>query len=136
MRFAHWFLEKCASDLSLLTYVLFTDEAHFLKEGIFNHHNALFWEYESPDGVRPHDIQRPSSVNVWAGFVGDRLVAPYLWLSSITSSKYSIFLEYVLSSLLQDGPQNVRRNVGFQYDGAPPHYKLCFRQHLIRSFNQ
>ena len=45
-------------------------------------------------------------------------------------------LEHVLHGLLEDVPLNVRQNMWFQHDGAPPHFTRAVRGHLDRRFRQ
>lgn len=136
VRFAQWYLDQCRHDVNFPSYVLFTDESYFTRDGVFNQHNAHLWALENPHGVRPHDAQHRFAVNVWAGLVGDCLVGPYLLPTPLTSANYLIFLEEVLPGLLQSVPHTVRRNLWFQHDGAPPHYGRCVRSHLNASFGQ
>lgn len=132
--FASWYLDQCRLDPHFPSKVLFTDEAYFTRDGVFNHHNMHLWSDENPQGMRPHAAQHRFSVNVWAGIVGDFLVGPYLLPAPLTSRDYLIFLQEMLPRLLDPVPQNIKRHMLFQHDGAPPHYGRCVRQHLNQAF--
>lgn len=79
--------------MNFTAYVLFTDEAIFDRDGIFNLHNAHMWTEENPHGLRNQAAQNRFPLNVWPGFVGNCLTGPYLLLSHMTYTKYKIFLE-------------------------------------------
>lgn len=78
--FAHWYLGMCATDPLFPAVVLFSDEASFTREGIFNTHNAQVWAEENPHVIRRRAAQTRFSVNVCAGIIGDHLIEPYLLL--------------------------------------------------------
>lgn len=136
VRFVQWYLQQSVQDVNFPAYVLFTDEATFNRDGVFNQHNAHLWAHENPHGVRQHAAQHRFAINVWAGLVGDCLVGPYLLPSRMTTANYRIFLKHVLPGLLDDVPLSVRRNMWFQHDGAPAHFGLAVRRDLNRSFPQ
>lgn len=97
-----WFLEKCAIDARFPANMLFTDEASYTMEGIFNNHNAHCWAMKNP--MEKDVVQR--SFGFWLMF------GPALW--AITSSesyhlyfhlivdKYLIFLPQLLPQRLDD----------------------------------
>ncbi|KFM77037.1 hypothetical protein X975_18776, partial [Stegodyphus mimosarum] len=43
VHFCHWFLQQCEAQADFPSNVLFTDEATFSQEGIFNSHNMHVW---------------------------------------------------------------------------------------------
>ncbi|KAF8790740.1 hypothetical protein HNY73_005716 [Argiope bruennichi] len=53
--FAKWFMQKGAVDTSLLASLLFTDEASFIREGVFNTHQH---------GTRNHTAQHRFAINL------------------------------------------------------------------------
>lgn len=134
VEFCQWFLQQCALQPDFPAYVLFTDEATFTQEGVFNVHNTHVWATENPHATRPHAFQKRFSVNVWAGIVNDFLIGPYLLPTRLHGSHYRIFLEEVLPELLQDVPTVVRNQMWFQHDGAPAHFKVVVRNYLDASF--
>ncbi|GFY09468.1 DUF4817 domain-containing protein [Trichonephila clavipes] len=68
--------------LSTRASVLFTDEASFSKEGIFNTYNSHSWAAANPYVTRTRAAQDRFLVNIWAGILRD--------------PRYLIFLEQVL----------------------------------------
>jgi len=55
---------------------LFTDEAMFTRDGIFNFNNVRIWARPNPHAIREARHQNTFSVNIWAVIVGDRLICP------------------------------------------------------------
>ncbi|GBL84295.1 hypothetical protein AVEN_118672-1 [Araneus ventricosus] len=70
------------------TGVLFTDEASFTREGVFNTHNAHFRAVENLHATRPRAAQSRFSVNVWTGIVGNHLIGPHLMPFCLPSRNY------------------------------------------------
>ncbi|GFW87793.1 DUF4817 domain-containing protein [Trichonephila clavipes] len=101
--------------------VLFSDEASFTREGIFNTHNDHIWAVENPHAIRRRAAQIRFSVNVWAGIIGDHLIGPYLFPCRLTGLNYLLFLQQVLPQLLRDEQisASTQQTMWFQHDGAP-----------------
>ncbi|GFX45512.1 uncharacterized protein TNCV_2740491 [Trichonephila clavipes] len=112
--------------------VLFTDEASFSREGIFNTHNSQSWAAANPHVTRTRAAQDRFLVNVWAGILGDHLIGPYILPDRLTGPRYLIFLEQVLPELLDSAHVTAatRTSMWFQQDGAPAHFSISVRNHL------
>ena len=78
--------------------------------------------------------QQRFGVNVWDGILGDRLIGPYSLPFHLNGQRYSNFVDCVLPELLEDVPLNVRQMMYFQHDGAPAHFIIAVRNHLIATF--
>lgn len=118
LNFCHWVLNEGRQYLS---FILWTDESNFHRNGVFNKHNTHFW-----DDVNPHRMQEARhqvrfSTNVWIGVVGDHLLGPYFYNGNLNQDRYLNFLQNELQDYLDDLPLNLRRQIWFQHDGAPPH---------------
>ena len=105
LQFSQWILCKQEEHELFADRILFTDEAFFCREGVFNIHNSHHWQVNNPHVIYPHSHQHRFSVNVWAGIVGDNLIGPYLMPSPLTGAVYREFLQEVLPQLLE----NIRR---------------------------
>ncbi|GIX80136.1 hypothetical protein CDAR_14111 [Caerostris darwini] len=81
--------------------------------GVFNQHNEHLWANRMLPNI---------PVNVWAGFIGDFLIGPYLLSSPLILE----FLHTVRSSSILHVVPN----------GAPPHSGRCVQRHLSVSFGQ
>ena len=54
-----------------LNCILFTDEAGFTRNAIFNSHNTHIWSDENLHARQEVRFQRPFSINVRAGIIND-----------------------------------------------------------------
>nr|CAI5842924.1 unnamed protein product [Callosobruchus analis] len=136
LQFCNWFSEKCREDRNFSKCILYTDEAKFTREGIYNYRNSHIWDEENPHCIRQQGFQSKFSVNVWAGIVGDCLIGPYMLPNKLNGTMYTRFLEEVLDGLLEDVPLNIRANLWFQHDGASVHFSRSARNCLTRRFGE
>jgi hypothetical protein len=134
MQFCEWLGHQHAADELFLHNILWTDEACFTREGVFNVHNSHLWKRDNPHAIRERGYQVRFSVSVWAGIVGVTVVGPYLLPDRLTAQRYHGFLETVLPGLLEDVPLAVRQRLWFQHDRAPAHYGENARQWLNATY--
>lgn len=85
-----WILNQCEQESQFPRSVIFTDEASFFRNGIFNYHNNNFWADENPHSCFPSEHQQRFNVNVWAGIINGTLIEPYI-LQRLTGSVYFTF---------------------------------------------
>ncbi|GFV99782.1 transposase-like protein [Trichonephila clavipes] len=126
---SQWYLQQRIANPFFAASVLFTDEASFSREGIFNTHNSHSWAAVNPHVTRTRAAQDRFLVNVWTGILGDHLIqcfsnwgrdknviqkggasieslrstdliGPYILPDRLTGPSYLIFLEQVLPELL------------------------------------
>ena len=121
-QFSQWLLTKREANVNFLQKILFSDEAYFTREGVFNIHNSHLWNDANPHAIRVHSYQHRFSVNVWAGILNNNIIGPYLMPSPLNGRQYNNFLQHTLPELLEDITLDVRQGMWFQQDGAPPHY--------------
>jgi len=57
VRFCQWCLEQCFRHPQFLWKLLFTDEAKFTRDGIFNLHNVHIWTHANPHAIREDIVQ-------------------------------------------------------------------------------
>lgn len=69
------FLAQCRRNIFFPEMILWTDEAIFTPNGIFNSRNFLYWSDENPHIVREGAFQYRWSINVWAGVIGNQVVS-------------------------------------------------------------
>lgn len=134
LNFCQWVVQQYALQSDFIADILFTDEATFTREGIFNAHNLHVWSEENPYAIRQQRYQQRFSINVWAGIVNDFFIGPYLLPTRLNGESYGIFLEQVLPELLQDVPIVIRNRMWFQHDGAPAHFSTDVRTYLDATF--
>ena len=46
--YCEWLLQQCRERPNFLNCILFTDEAEFTRNAVFNNHNTLIWSDENP----------------------------------------------------------------------------------------
>lgn len=136
MEFSRWILHKDIQDPSFLEKVLFTDEASFSREGIFNSRTSHLWVADNPNATVIRGYQERFAVNVWAGIIGDLLIGPYIIPNRLNGPVYLVFIRDILPELLQDVPLNIRYDMWFQHDGAPAHFGNNVRNYLNVTFEQ
>lgn len=133
--FCRYILEQHELDANYLNRILWTDEAKFTRDGVFNYHNEHFWSPSNPHMTRTRSFQHRFSFNVWAGVIGNTLLGPIFLPDIINSENYLSFLHDTYQIILDEVPLSVREHIIFQHDGAPPHCGSQVRQWLNRTFN-
>lgn len=136
INFCNWLLARIQEQPNFHNYILYTDEATFTRDGVFNSHNLHKWSHENPHSKRPFGHQQRFSLNVWLGIIGTRIVGPHFLPNRLNAEGYLHFLSEVLPGLLEDIPLDIRRNMIYQHDGAPPHYSREVRRWLDDNYHQ
>ena len=134
--FCQRMLQQCAVFVNFLACILFTDEAGFTRDGIFNFHNSHNWAFENPHEVRPDKHQQRFCLNVWGGIIHDHLIGPYFFPLRLNGETYLQFLRDELHHLTDDVPLDVIQRMWFLHDGAPAHFSLIVRNFLNDRFPQ
>ena len=62
----------------LHSYILFTDEAQFNRDGVNNTHNSHVWADKNPHATVESNFQLRFSVNVWCAVLDDQLIGPFI----------------------------------------------------------
>lgn len=132
--FCRWLLNEDIVQYHFFKKILWTDEARFTREGVFNSHNMHLWATENPKAMRESSFQHRFSINVWAGVIGDVFLGPHIIEGNLTGPKYLDFLQHNLPQLLDDLTQEQRDNLIFQHDGAPPHFDTDVREWLTENY--
>lgn len=135
LTFCQWAREQIQQNPNFFRYVLFSDEACFTNHGTVNRHNTHYWSVENPHWLRQVEHQRPWSVNVWCGILGNKLIGPHIIEGNLNGEMYRNILENEMPTLLEDVSLEVRQNMWFQHDGCPAHYSVIAREVLDRNFN-
>lgn len=89
--------------------ILWTDESHFKRSGIFNMHNYHHWSIENPRLVRASNFQTQFGVNLWGGIINGQLIGPFELPERLNGNSYLDFLRNDLPGLLEDVICTVRR---------------------------
>lgn len=129
--FCQWMIQR---NVDFTRKILFTDEASFTREGLFNPHNFHQWDDENPKAIVESKHQQRFSLNVWAGIIGDTLIGPFFMPHRMTGATYLHFLQHGLVDLLDEVPLQDLRGHWFMHDGAPPHFLISVRDHLTQKY--
>ena len=136
--FCDWALAQRQHYPNFPNSVLFTDEATFTNNGVFNCHNTHRWAYENPNYSFETGFQERISVNVWAGVLGDALVGPFILPPRLNGVNYLNFLQEDLPGLIADQyPDWIEQHHildWYQQDGAPAHWRVIVREYLDATF--
>lgn len=82
--FSQLILERIAQDPDFTSFIFFTDEAHFSRDGITNFHNIHEWAHENPHSILESRNQFTFSLNVWADIFGDKIIGPIFLAPRLT----------------------------------------------------
>jgi len=134
VEFSNWILSEWDPDPAFASRIIFSDEAQFTRDGIFNFHNNHLWKTANPHGLHIGKHQQKFSLNVWGGIVGDQLLGPVFLPRSLNGNDYLEFLQNDFQDLLDDVPLIVRQQGYFMHDGAPPHFRRTVRDFLDELF--
>jgi len=74
LEFCKWLNGSC----QLHSYILFTYEAQFSRDGVNNTCNSHVWEDENPCATVESNFQVHFSVNVWCAVLDDQLIGPFI----------------------------------------------------------
>lgn len=133
-RFANDIRNRQNLDHSFVDKILFTDEATFTRRGVFNLRNNHYWDIENPHVKRERHFQHEFKINVWCGIIGNHFLGPCELPRNLNGDNYLHFLQNDFIDLLEDLPLNLRQNMWFMQDGAPPHYTRTVRSYLDNNF--
>lgn len=116
--------------------ILWTDESSFKTSGCFNRKNTHYWASENPHIYQEIQFQGRQSINVWCGFLNNKIIGPIFFNGSLTGARYLSFLRDSIDNLLDDIPLNEIRDIIWQQDGAPCHNVIGVRQFLNNNYRE
>jgi len=92
----------------MIRNILFTDEAHFTRDGFNNTRNSHLWDHDNPHGTVESNYQHRFSVNVWCAVIGDQLTGPYIFPQRLTGDIYANCLQDELPALVGNVTLQIR----------------------------
>ena len=95
----------------MIRNILFTDEAHFTRDGINNARNPHLLDRDNPHGTVDSNYQHRFSVNVWCGVIGDQQIGPYIFPQRLTGDIYANIVQDELPTLLDNAPLQTRQQI-------------------------
>lgn len=115
--------------------ILWTDESNVSNCGIYNRKNSHYWSIDNPRLTTEVRAQVRFSINVWCGILGDRIIGPYFYSGTLNGQRYFSFVQNDMLSLLEPIPDDERRSIIFQQDGAPAHNTNVVMNFLRNNYN-
>jgi transposase len=126
-------MDKINDDPTLLTRILFSDEATLYLDGEFNSQNTRFWSDSNPRYHRQNHSQTAKKVMVWAGILGTEVIGPFFLDTNLTGDGYVKLIKGRVLPRVRE-LRGTTRDVWFQHDGASVHFQLGVRDFLSRKF--
>jgi hypothetical protein len=124
--YCQWLLCQHISDVTLVTRLLATEEAGFMRDGIFYFHNSHLWAENNPHARHFANHQCHFSINVWAGIIRDDLLGPLRIQGRLTGASYLHLLQDELCLLLENNDLQRCQQMWLLHDGAPPHFSAVW----------
>lgn len=134
LEFCQLYVHYCRENPNNFKNILWSDEANFSNNGMFNRKNNHFWSRQNPLAVRTTNNQERFSLNVWCGMIASRIVGPHFYRGTLTAEVYLNFLMQILTDFTENVNLADLPNICFQQDGAPPHNSLIVSNSLINMF--
>lgn len=134
--FCRWMLNKLTENPDFFNFILWTDEAQFTRDGMNNFHNFHQWSVENPRGIRNSRFQNRFSVNIWGGIFNGQILNLQIINHRLQAVNYFEFLQNHVMDILDDIPLDLRRQMYYQQDGAPPHNGRQVRELLNNTFGE
>ena len=120
IQFCETILIRTQEDPNFLRKIIWTDEAKFSREGIFNRKNEHFWSDQNPNFVKEMGFQEKFSFNVFCLLKYNNITF-LIYDEPLNSDKYLQILRTVVNQFLENLPLEEYRTCWFQLDGAPAH---------------
>lgn len=121
VNFCEMMLIKTQEDPEFLEKIIWTDEAKFSRNGLFNWHNS---HYRSPENLflaRETHFQESWSFNVHCAIKHDRIFSLHIYEENLTGNGYVNLLTNIIESEMDNLPLNIYSETWYQHDGAPAH---------------
>lgn len=118
--FCFWAQGEFLNNRNFLKNIIFCDEATFTTNGIVSSQNCRFWAHENPHWVITCKRQYVFKVNVWCGVWNEQIIGPF-FIPRLNGQAFLHLIETEIQPFIYGLPQDVRRHLYFQLDGAPAH---------------
>lgn len=120
INFCEFLLVKIQENPDFLKNVIWTDEAKFDREGLFNTHNRHFWADTNPRMVQERGFQNKFSINVFCLLRNNELRF-ITYRETLNSARYVMIINDFVGEYLDNLPLADLRSLWYQLDGAPAH---------------
>lgn len=117
-----------------LENIIWTDEAKFCQQGVYNGRNRHFWAYENPHMVLEIENQVQFSINVFC-LVMNQEVHYFMYDDNLNGAKYLEILQNTVETFLENLPLARAVHAWYQMDGAPAHNARTIHTKLMSLFD-
>jgi hypothetical protein len=117
----------------ILSVILFTDEASFIRDGINNSWNSHTSSHVNPHQRRLTNFQKKFWENVWCGLLGNNSVGLYIFDSNLTGDTLIIPVDWVTRSVGRYALNGKWSDVLPTWWGSPTLHSACDRA-VTRNF--
>jgi hypothetical protein len=114
--------------------ILWTDLALFTQKMLYNKHDNEIWELNKPYKLVNCTIKENFSINVLAGFIGNKVLGPYF--IDGTEPNYLQVIKKFSEDIVYDVPLTYRINLYFQHDSTLPSYTKAGAEFLNKKFKK
>lgn len=135
IQFCQWLLLRCQEDERFLEDIIWTDEAKFTRNGMYNRHNSHYWSDVNPNLIRPVHHQDTWSFNIFCAIKYNRVLCFHIYQETLNSTRYLNILETVVLPAVENLPLLEYTRAVYQHDGAPPHNATIISEFLEREFD-
>lgn len=134
IQFCEWLLQRVTDNQNFLSRVLATDETGFTRNRVFNSDNTYNWSDENLYEIQERCFQNLFSTNVSIEVIRYHLIGPYVIPRRLNEDEYLKIFNEILPTLLVEVLLNVRREMWYLYDRAPPHHTGQEREWINQQF--
>ena len=106
--FCEWLLRVSIDNSNFISNIMWTDEATFTRDGVYNTHNNHVLARLNPQATHERAHQVRFGLNVWAGILNNQLIGPFILPQRLNAENY---LEENLPELLENVPLIIRRDM-------------------------
>lgn len=132
--FCAWVQGQIEEDRRFHKFILFSDESTFTSNGTVSSQNCRWWADRNPHFTIECRDQYHFKVNVWCGIFRNRLIGPYFFRNNLNSETYLNFLRNDIANVISQMPEEEKRRLWFQQDGASIHSTVPVRNFLDTFF--
>jgi len=137
--FCYYMLGRLQNKPDFLHHIVFSDEATLFMNDVYNRQNYRYWSKINPhwfEGLRSRSSKK---LNIWTAIFGDECIGPFFLDSNICGKNYLLMLKRrafpaIIASAKRQGIPV--KEIWFQHDGAPAHWRKEVRDWLDTTFPQ
>ncbi|KAJ4437295.1 hypothetical protein ANN_17433 [Periplaneta americana] len=97
-------INQLNSEIQQYCFIMFSDEAQFMWDGINNKHNLHVWGHDNSCVMLESNFQCRFSLSMWCGILDDHLLGLFIFPGHLTDEMYLHSLQKQLPQLLEDVP--------------------------------